>query len=146
MTFERDYQMNLNWRYKLLRIDSLGGLSVGLVVLLLNHWLSSWYGLPRGFVVFMALVNIAYGCYSLFLLMRVKRPLSLIVLLVVANLGWALLCVRWAIVFAQTVSPFGIATLVVEACFVGGLGYLEWHNRAFLMTHPSPTRELSGKV
>lgn len=127
----------MNWRYKLLRIDSLGGLSVGLAGLLFSNWLSAWYGLPRGFIVFMALVNIAYGCYSFSLLVRTKRPLRLIVLLVVANLVWAVLCVLWVAIFAQTATPFGIIHLLGEALFVGGLAYLEWRNRNFLLTNPS---------
>jgi hypothetical protein len=127
----------MNWRYKLLRIDSLGGLSVGFVMLLLSTWLASWYGLPRGFIIFIALVNLAYGCYSFSLLVRAKRPLSLIVLLVTANLVWAVLCMLWAVIFAQTASFFGIAHLLAEAVFVGGLAYLEWRNRDFLLTDPS---------
>jgi uncharacterized transporter YbjL len=127
----------MNWRYKLLRIDSFGGLIVGFIMLLLSHWLSSWYILPRGFIIFIALVNLAYGCYSFSLLIRVKRPLNLIVLLVIANLGWAVLCVRWAVIFAQTASFFGIAHLLGEALFVGGLAWLEWRNRDLLLTKPS---------
>lgn len=131
----------MNWRYKLLRIDSLGGLSVGLVMLLLSYWLSAWYALPRGFIVFMALVNIAYGCYSFSLLIRTKRPPSLIALLVLANAVWAVLCVRWAIIFAQTASPLGLAHLLAEALFVGGLAYLEWRNRNLLLSNPSRLEE-----
>ncbi len=127
----------MNWRYRLLRIDSLGGLSVGLVMLLLSNWLASWYGLSRGFIIFIALANIAYGCYSFSLLIRVKRPLSLIVLLVIANLGWAALCVLWTAIFAQTATPLGIIHLLAEAVFVGGLACLEWRNRDLLLTNPS---------
>jgi predicted membrane-bound spermidine synthase len=127
----------MNWRYKLLRIDSLGALTVGLVMLLLSQWLSSWYALPRGFIIFMGLVNLAYGCYSFSLLVKIKRPLSLIVVLVIANLGWAVLCVLWAVIFAQSASPFGTIHLLGEALFVGGLAYLEWRNREFLLTNPS---------
>jgi hypothetical protein len=127
----------MNWRYRLLRIDSLGGLSVGFIMLLLSNWLASWYGLPRGFIIFIALVNLAYGCYSFSLLVRVKRPLSLIVVLVVANLVWAVLCMLWTVIFAQTASFFGIAHLLGEAVFVGGLAYLEWRYRDLLLTNPS---------
>jgi hypothetical protein len=127
----------MNWRYKLLRIDSFGGLSVGFIMLLLSHWLSSWYMLPRGFIIFIALVNLAYGCYSFSLLIRIKRPLSFIVVLIIANLVWAVLCVYWAAIFTQTASPLGIAHLLGEAVFVGGLAYLEWRNRDLLLTNPS---------
>ncbi len=124
----------MNWRYKLLQIDSFGGLSVGLLMLLLSYWLSGWYGLPRGFIIFIALANIAYGCYSFSLLRRVKRPLSLVVVLVVANLCWAVLCVLWAAIYAQSASPLGTIHLLGEAVFVGGLACLEWRYREFLLT------------
>jgi hypothetical protein len=127
----------MNWRHKLLHIDSLGGLSVGLLMLILNYWLSSWYGLPRGFVIFTAIINIAYGSYSFLLLLKNKRPLRLIVLLVIANLTWAVLCVLWVAIFAQAATLFGIIHLSLEAFYVGGLAYLEWRNRAFLLTKPS---------
>jgi hypothetical protein len=127
----------MNWRSKLLHFDSFGGLTVGVVVLLLSQWLSAWYGLPRGFVIFVALVNIAYGSYSFSLLVRKKRPRRLIVLLVVANLVWAVLCLVWVTVFAQTATVFGIALLLLEALYVGGLAYLEWRYREFLLTNPA---------
>jgi hypothetical protein len=127
----------MNWRYRLLHVDSFGGLSVGLLMLLLSYWLSSWYALPRGFIIFVALVNIAYGCYSLFLLRMTKRPLRLIALLVIANLAWAVLCVFWAVIFAQTATPLGTIHLLGEALFVGGLAYLEWRNREFLLVDSS---------
>jgi hypothetical protein len=103
----------MNWRSKLLYFDSFGGLSVGIVVLLLNQWLSAWYGLPRGFVIFMALLNILYGSYSFSLLVRTKRPLILIILLVIANLVWAILCVLWAASFAQTATLLFVARNVL---------------------------------
>jgi hypothetical protein len=127
----------MNWRYRLLHIDSLGGLTVGIVVLLLSNWLTVWLGLPRSSIIFMGLVNIAYGCYSFSLLVRAKRPLRLIKLLVVANLVWAVLCVLRAAIFAQTATPLGIAYLLFEAVYVGGLAYLEWRNRDLLLTNPS---------
>jgi hypothetical protein len=127
----------MNWRYRLLHLDSFGGLSVGLLLLLLSYWLSSWYALPRGFIVFIALVNIAYGCYSLFLLRMAKRPLRFIALLVIANLAWAVLCVLWVIIFVQTATPLGTIHLLGEALFVGTLAYLEWRNHKFLLVNQS---------
>jgi hypothetical protein len=126
----------MNWRSKLLHVDSFGGLTVGALMLLFSPWLSSWYGLPRGFVIFTALVNVAYGSYSFSLLVRHKRPLRLIIFLVIANLIWAVLCVLWVAIFAQTARPFGIAQLLLEAFYVGGLACLEWRNREFLLVKP----------
>jgi hypothetical protein len=131
----------MNWRYRLLRIDSLGALSVGVMVLLLSNYLTLWLGLPQSSILFMGIVNIAYGCYSLSLLVRTKRPLSLITVLVIANLLWALLCVLRAALFAQTATPLGIAYLLLEALYVGGLAYLEWRNREFLLVKSPHLKE-----
>ncbi len=126
----------MNWRYRLLRIDSFAGLSVGLGMLLLSNWLTVWYQLPKSFILLIALANIAYGCFSFSLTLREKRPLNLIVLLVIANLVWAVLCLRWVLIFAQKASFFGLAHLLAEALFVGGLAYLEWRYRDFLLKDP----------
>lgn len=127
----------MNWRYRLLRIDSLGALSVGVGVLLLSNYLASWFGLPLSYIIFMGIVHIAYGCYSFSLFVRNQRPLRLITLLVIANLVWALSCVLRLALFAQTATPLGIAYLVLEAVYVGGLAYLEWRNRELLLVSPS---------
>lgn len=97
-------------------------------------WLSEWYQLPKDFLVLIGLVNLAYASYSLSLAMRLKRPTNLILLLVVANLTWSVACLRWAVVFSETASLFGLAHLAGEALFVGGLACLEWRWRELLRT------------
>lgn len=124
----------MDWRYRLLWIDSLGGLAVGLIVLLVHKWLVNLYQLQQSFLIFIALVNIAYGLYSLSLVLRKRRPLSLIFLLVSANLLWAILCIRWAIVFRGSASVFGLIHLLGEGVYVGGLACLEWRWRKFLLS------------
>ena len=101
-------------------------------MLALAGWLSDWYQLPKELLLFMGWVNLAYASYSLSLASRPQRPMILIGLLVVANLAWAVACVRWAVVYAATASWLGLAHLVGEALFVGGLACLEWRWRASL--------------
>ncbi len=67
-------------------------------------------------------------------------------LLVVANLTWALLCLRWVFVFSQTASPFGLAHLLLEALFVGGLACLEWRWRELLQTNPTHNEQLAKEA
>jgi hypothetical protein len=113
-------------RQKLLWVDCLGGLAVGVLVLALSGWLSDLYRLPLDLVRFMGWVNLGYGAYSLSLASRAVRPLPLIVLLAVANMGWAVFfCFRWAFDFWGTASVFGLLQLVGEGIFVGALGCLE---------------------
>ncbi|RMH19850.1 MAG: hypothetical protein D6696_09575 [Acidobacteria bacterium] len=126
----------MNLRRKLLWIDGLGALAAGVAVLSLSAWLSSWYGLPRSFLIFLALVNLVYASFSLSLAARWRRPMGLILLLALANLTWAVLCWRWAIVWREVASPFGLAHLVVEGLYVGILGGLEWRWRELLQVKP----------
>lgn len=119
---------------KLLWVDCSAGAAVGLLVLTFSGWLSELYQLPRNFVVFMALANLAYALYSFSLATRPRRPRILILLLIVANMTWGVLCFWWAFTYGQTASLFGLAQLVGEGLFVGGLACLEWRWRELLLT------------
>ena len=122
----------MDLRRRILWVDGLAGAVAGSAVLVLRGWLSDWYQMPEDLLLFMALVNLAYASYSLSLARLSKRPKALIVLLVAANLTWAMVCLRWALILDA--SLFGLAHLVAEALFVGGLAYLEWRWRELLWT------------
>lgn len=122
----------MDLRHKLLWVDGLAAALAGAVVLTMAHWLSTWYRLPRELIFLMGLVNLLYASYSLSLARRSVRPVLLILLLVVANLTWAVVCLRWAVVYSESASLFGLAHLVGEALFVGGLACLEWRWREWL--------------
>jgi hypothetical protein len=113
----------------LLWIDSGAGLGAGLVVLALSGWLSEVYALPRALLLGMGAANLAYGTYSGALARRARRPPGLILLLVVANAAWAVLCGVMAVRLAHSASVFGVAHLAGEGLFVGGLAALEWRER-----------------
>ncbi len=120
----------------LLWIDSGAGLSAGVVVLALAGWLGDVYRLPRPLLVGMGLANLVYGTYSGTLARRAHRPRGLLVLLVLANATWAALCLLAAASFADRASAFGLAHLVGEGLFVGGLAALEWRERERLRHAP----------
>ena len=124
----------MRWAPRLLWIDCTAAGSAGAAMLLLSGWLSVLYALPRAFVVGLAVVNLAYGAYSLSLARRDRRPIALIVALAAANGVWAVACVGMAAALADTASVFGLAHLVGEGLFVGGLGALEWRGRERLRT------------
>jgi hypothetical protein len=117
----------------LLWIDSGAGLLAGVVMLALSGWLSELYALPRPLLVAMGVANLAYGTYSGTLARRARRPRGLLVLLVAANATWAVLCMLAAVRLADTASAFGLAHLVGEGLFVGGLAALEWRERERLL-------------
>ena len=121
-------------RRQILWIDGLAALVAGVVVLSLSGWLSEFYRLPRGVLVFTGIVNLIYASYSLPLAAREKRPKTFITFLVAANLFWAMVCVALAIVYGKDAGLFGLLHLWGEAIFVGGLAGLEWRWRDLLRT------------
>ena len=86
----------------LLWIDSGAALTVGVFVLSFAPWLSRLYGLPNAVVTGMGIANIAYGLFSFSLARRQTRPRSLLLLLVIGNATWAVLCMIAAVVVATS--------------------------------------------
>ena len=118
---------------KLLWVDGLGALIVGSLVLLMSGWLSKWYQLPQELLIFMGIINMIYGSYSTSLAINSKRPKIRILLLVGANLAWALVCFVLLSKFSKTATIYGYAHLLGEGLYVGGLAYLEWRWRELLL-------------
>lgn len=118
---------------RLLWIDCTAAAVAGVAVLTLGGWLSRLYALPHELLLFTGGVNLLYGAYSFSLAVRMQRPMSLIKLLVGANLGWAVVCLGLAVAYGSQATLFGIAHLAGEALFVGGLAVLEWTQRDRLL-------------
>ena len=113
----------------LLWIDSGAALLAGVAVLALATRLSELYALPRALLLGMGAANLTYGLFSGSLARRARRPPRLLVALVVANAAWAGLCGAAALGLADRATAFGLAHLVGEGLFVGGLAALEWRQR-----------------
>ena len=124
----------MDLRARLLWFDGSAGLVVGAAMVLLRGWLAELYGLPQDLLLFMGVVNLLYGLNSSSLAARSLRPQKLIVVLVVANLMWALVCLVLAVSYGADASVLGLLHLLVEGVFVGGLGCLEWRWRGLLAT------------
>lgn len=118
----------------LLWIDCIAGALAGAAVLILSGWLSGVHALPRELLLINGAANLLYASYSFSLARRRMRPRALIHLLVIANFAWALACLALAGAFAGSASVFGMAHLVGEAVFVGGLAALEWRWREQLVS------------
>lgn len=123
----------------ILWFDAVGGLSVGGLVLVFSPWLGELLGLPTAFVVFLAVANLAYGCFSASLVRMRVRPRQLLYALAGANCLWALLCCAYVFWFRETITVFGAAHLVLEAVYVGGLGVLEWRWNERLVSDEGPS-------
>ncbi len=105
-------------------------------MLVFREWLSGLYSLPVEFIVGLGVVNLMYGAFSFSLAVRRKRPLGLIVLLVVANGGWTVICLLAAVMLMTKASAFGVTHLVIEGLYVGWLARVEWSQREGLLVGP----------
>ena len=121
-------------RRNLLWLDCTAGALVGVVVLILDDWLSRWYQLPVRLIFFMGMMNLVYASYSFSLALRSKRPMRLIKILVFANLTWSLLLLVWVILFQATATWLGLLYLSLEAIFVTMLAFFQWRSRKLLAT------------
>lgn len=117
----------------LLWIDCGAGLLAGALVVLCSAWLSRLYALPVALLLAIGIANLAYGAFSFSLARRAARPPALLALLVIANASWAVACGVMAVAVAPYASGWGLAHLLVEGLFVGGLAALEWRYRRFLL-------------
>ena len=119
---------------RLLWVDASAAALAGVAVLSLSAWLSRLHGLPRGLLLVVGAVNVAYAAYSFSLAVRARRPRRLVRLLVAGNLAWAAVCLGLAAAFAASATPFGLAHLVGEGLFVACLAALEWRWQDGLVT------------
>lgn len=112
----------------------MGAALAGGFVIALSGWLSRLEGLPQEVLLFTGAMNLLYGGYSFSLAIRDERPMRLIVVLVIANATWTLVCFGLLMVFASTATPFAYLHLGGEAVYVGALAVLEWRYRDRLRT------------
>ena len=117
---------------KILWIDCIGGLIVGVLVLLASNLLSQWDGLPIEVVRFVGFANLAYGCYSIWVATRNPRPISLVKILALANMAWLLFCISITAAYWNEISLFGIIHILGEGIYVAALGAVEWKWRKSL--------------
>lgn len=106
---------------------------MGTLTLIFSAWLSELYALPRELVMAFGMANLLYGCYSFSLVLRQHRPMYLIMLLIIANAVWAVICFILSGYYAGTATVLGQIQLVGEGIFVGGLAWLEWKYRGRLV-------------
>ncbi|MEQ8350576.1 MAG: hypothetical protein RH862_03775 [Leptospiraceae bacterium] len=114
---------------QIISADSLGGLIAGIATLLIYPLLADLHNWSEALVLFMAIVNIAYGCYSgiLFLLYR-KDPSSLepmVITLIIANSAWAGFCFTQLWWIGSDSFWTGSGHLILEGIFVAALAFIE---------------------
>lgn len=112
---------------QLIRVDWIGGIGAGVLVLLFRNWLSGLYVLPVDLLAGIGVANLAYGCVSFTLASRSHgETVPGLRAMASANVAWAVFCLAMATVWMSEASVFGVAQFFGEALFVGTLGLLEW--------------------
>ena len=109
----------------LLWFDCAAAAIGGTAMLALTGLLAPLFGLPRVVVVFIGLVNLAYGAFSFSLARQPSPARGRVMALVTANLLWAGVCVVMAIYFAGPGSWLGASYMLAEGFFVGLLATVE---------------------
>ncbi len=108
-------------------IDWIAGAVAGVLMLSLRGWLAALYALPGGLLLVIGLANLAYSGVSFTLAMNSRGGrVPFLRAVAAANMGWAVVCLVLAAVWAGQASVFGMGQLVGEAVLVGGLGVMEW--------------------
>lgn len=119
-------------RQHILWCDGSAGFLVGVLVLALQGWLVTWYGLPEEIIWLIGGANTAYGTYALTLAARAHRTKRSVISLIIANAMWVPVCVILAVLYRASITPLGLVHLLGEGAFVGALACVEWRWRALL--------------
>jgi hypothetical protein len=109
----------------LLWLDCAAAAIAGTAMLALAGLLAPLFGLPRAVVVFVGLVNVAYGAFSFSLARQPSPARARVRALVTANLLWVGVCVVMALYFASPGSWLGASYMLAEGFFVGTLATVE---------------------
>ena len=109
----------------LLWFDCAAAAIGGTAMLALAGLLAPLFGLSRVVVVFVGLVNLAYGAFSFSLARQPSPARGRVRALVTANLLWVGVCVVMAIYFAGPGSWLGASYMLAEGFFVGLLATVE---------------------
>lgn len=124
--------MNLDLRLsttalrRVLALDALSGLAIGVLHLTAGDVLARWLGLPFTVITVMGWAIFLFVALSAWLARQPVPARGPLMLLIVGNLVWAAECLWLAFGSTHPVTPLGQAYLVVQAVAVLGLADLEF--------------------
>ena len=114
---------------RILAVDGVGGLAVGVLMMVVLRPLAALYGLPWGVVTFVAAANVAYGSYSSTLAYRASRGKEAsrraVDVLILANTMWTLVCTALLVATWGTAGLFGQLHIGAEGLYVLALAVVE---------------------
>lgn len=109
----------------LIRTDAIAGITAGLVLYFGREVWSPISGLSVDWFARLGILGLCYGAFSgSITLLKAYRPVP-VWTLILANVLYALFCLGLALNKSSELSAPGIAHLMAEALFVGGLAFLE---------------------
>ena len=88
----------------ILWIDCLGAFAVGLLTLVFSKIISQIHILPYEIIIFFGVMNLVYGCYSIYLASRKNCSILQINMLSIFNVFWLPVCIYTYITFSEQIS------------------------------------------
>ncbi|MBC7887620.1 MAG: hypothetical protein H7Z13_07005 [Ferruginibacter sp.] len=110
----------------LLWIDAIAAMLSGFFVLILSATLSKLFNFPDKLLITLSMVSLGYASFSLSLAQQKSNPKRLLILLVIGNSIYAILCVILLTFLHSKATFLGLVYLLLESAFVAALALLEW--------------------
>ena len=88
--------------------------------------MARWFSLPRGLLTMLACISVTYALYSGALAYLRSRSRVLLIILVIANVAYAVWCCFLIAHFRGAANSLGIGYMALEALFVATLAVVEW--------------------
>jgi hypothetical protein len=124
---------------RVLAFDAVSGAGTGVLHLLLAPVLASWLGLPEALLQASGVAIFAFVLLAGWLALQASPPRGPLMGIVLLNVAWALGCLWLVFGGAVNPTPLGVAYLLVQAAAVLVLAELEWMGlRALARTDRQP--------
>ena len=111
---------------RVLAFDAVSGAATGALHLLLATLLYTWLGLPEALLQASGVAIFAFVLLAGWLALQASPPRGPLMAIVLLNVAWAIACLWLAFGGAVNPTPLGFAYLLVQAAVVFVLAALEW--------------------
>ncbi|MFN3733806.1 hypothetical protein [Comamonas testosteroni] len=107
-------------------VDTASCAATGALQLAVTQPLADLTGLPALLLTGTGLFLLAYASAAAWMARREPLPRTLIGLVALGNLGWAMGCAVWVFAFGPALSAWGLAWVAAQAVVVLVLADLQW--------------------
>ncbi len=127
---EQEFSMSIFASPRFLRhvmwVDTASCAATGALQLAVTQPLADLTGLPALLLTGTGLFLLAYASAAAWMARREPLPRTLIGLVALGNLGWAMGCAVWVFAFGPALSAWGLAWVAAQAVVVLVLADLQW--------------------